>query len=179
MCSRTHGCQETAWSDKLSGPAKYCCAKPIVWFGRGGEEWNGTVERLTSLSEGSFRFFCPGCGKMPATVNPRNNLAHWFCCKENRNNVDLLLTLHYAFTAAVRQLEGWLQAYEARQKPQGLTCPARNGCPVPVAWLPGSDRHDPGHAGAPFHSGALCCLGLPSDSWTTLRHADLQAAMIS
>jgi hypothetical protein len=76
-------------------------------------------------SEGHFRFLCPGCGEMLATVNPRNNLAHCFCCKKNLNNIDLLLTLDYAFTAAVRLLEGWLQKYEARQKPQRPTAGAR------------------------------------------------------
>ena len=30
---------------------------------------------------------------MRATVNPRNNLAHWFSCPKNLNNIDLLLTL--------------------------------------------------------------------------------------
>jgi hypothetical protein len=34
------------------------------------------------MSEGYFRFLCPGCGEMRATVNPRNNLAHCFCCKK-------------------------------------------------------------------------------------------------
>jgi hypothetical protein len=68
------------------------------------------------MSEGYFRFLCPGCGEMLATVNPRNNLAHCFCCQKNINNIDLLISLDYEFTAAVRQLEGWLKDYEARQK---------------------------------------------------------------
>jgi hypothetical protein len=33
-------------------------------------------------SEGYFRFLCPRCGEMRATVNPRNNLAHCFTCKK-------------------------------------------------------------------------------------------------
>jgi predicted RNA-binding Zn-ribbon protein involved in translation (DUF1610 family) len=41
------------------------------------------------MSEGYFRFLCPGCGEMLATVNPRNNLAHCFCCQKNINNIDL------------------------------------------------------------------------------------------
>jgi hypothetical protein len=45
------------------------------------------------MSEGYFRFLCPHCGEMRATVNPRNNLAHRFCCKKNLNNIDLLMTL--------------------------------------------------------------------------------------
>ena len=75
----------------------------------------------SKISEGYFRFLCPGCGEMLATVNPRNNLAHCFCCKKNLNNIDLLLTLDYEFTAAVRLLERWLEQHEARQKRQRST----------------------------------------------------------
>jgi len=84
------------------------------------------------ISEGYFRFVCPRCGEMRATVNPRNNLAHcfswgpWptglpcFCCKKNTNNIDLLLSLDYDFRAAVALLERWLnqhQAQQAKEKP--------------------------------------------------------------
>ena len=65
--------------------------------------------------EGYFRFVCPRCGEMRATVNPRNNLALCFCCKKNLNNIDLLLTLDYDFRAAVTLLERWLNQYQARQ----------------------------------------------------------------
>jgi len=41
------------------------------------------------ISEGYFRFLCPRCGEMRATVNPRTNLAHCFCCQKNLNNIDL------------------------------------------------------------------------------------------
>jgi hypothetical protein len=68
------------------------------------------------ISEGYFRFLCPGCGEMRATVNPRNNLAHCFCCAKNFNNIDLLLTLDYDFRAAVALLEGWLRQYQAQQR---------------------------------------------------------------
>ena len=67
------------------------------------------------ISEGYFRFLCPGCGEMRATVNPRTNLAHCFCCAQNFNNIDLLLTLDYDFRAAVAVLEGWLQHYQAQR----------------------------------------------------------------
>jgi hypothetical protein len=67
-------------------------------------------------SEGYLHFLCPGCGEMRATVNPRNNLAHCFCCKKNLNNIDLLLTLDYDFASAVALLERWLNAYQAKQK---------------------------------------------------------------
>ena len=66
-------------------------------------------------SEGFFRFLCPGCGEMKATVNPRNNLAHCFCCLTNLNNIDLLMTLGYEFRPAVLILQTWLEQYEARQ----------------------------------------------------------------
>ena len=42
------------------------------------------------MSEGYFRFLCPHCGEMCATVNPRNNLAHCFTCQKNLNNIDVL-----------------------------------------------------------------------------------------
>ena len=69
----------------------------------------------SKMSEGYFRFLCPRCGEMRATVNPRNNLAHCFSCKKNLNNIDLLLTLDYDFRAAVALLERWLRQYQAQQ----------------------------------------------------------------
>ena len=63
----------------------------------------------SKISEGYFRFLCPYCGEMCATVNPRTNLAHCFCCQKNLNNIDLLLTLDYNFHAAVTLLECWLK----------------------------------------------------------------------
>jgi DNA primase len=78
------------------------------------------------MSEGYFRFLCPHCGEMRATVNPRNNLAHCFCCKKNLNNIDLLLTQGYDFREAVSLLHGWLQRHEAQQtkkKPSTPTDP--------------------------------------------------------
>jgi hypothetical protein len=65
-------------------------------------------------SEGYLRFLCPRCSEMRATVNPRNNLAHCFCCQNNLNNIDLLLTLGYDFRSAVTILERWLNQYQAR-----------------------------------------------------------------
>jgi hypothetical protein len=69
----------------------------------------------SKMSEGYYRFLCPRCGEMRATVNPRNNLAHCFRCKKNLNNIDLLLTLDYDFVAAVALLQRWLNDYEAKQ----------------------------------------------------------------
>ena len=69
----------------------------------------------SKMSEGYFRFLCPHCGEMRATVNPRNNLAHCFTCKKNLNNIDLLMSLGYDFRPAVTLLERWLNQYQARQ----------------------------------------------------------------
>jgi DNA primase len=66
-------------------------------------------------SDGYFRFLCPRCGEMLATVNPRNNLAHCFACKKNLNNIDLLITLGHDFRSAVAILQRWLNDYQARQ----------------------------------------------------------------
>jgi hypothetical protein len=68
------------------------------------------------MSEGHFRFICPHCGEMRATVNPRNNLAHCFCCQKNLNNIDLLITAGYDFLDAVALLQRWLTQYEAQKK---------------------------------------------------------------
>jgi DNA primase len=65
-------------------------------------------------SDGHYRFLCPHCGEMQATVNPRNNLAHCFYCQKNLNNIDLLLTVGYDFATAVAVLERLLKRYEAR-----------------------------------------------------------------
>jgi DNA primase len=73
----------------------------------------------SKMSEGYFRFLCPRCGEMRATVNPRNNLAHCFCCQKNFNNIDLLMTLDYDFRSAVTLLERWLNQHQTRkQSPQ-------------------------------------------------------------
>jgi hypothetical protein len=69
----------------------------------------------SKMSEGYFRFVCPHCGEMRATVNPKNNLAHCFCCQNNLNNIDLLLTLDYDFLSAVALLERYLNEYQAQQ----------------------------------------------------------------
>ena len=66
-------------------------------------------------SEGYFRFLCPACCEMLATVNPRNNLAHCFSCRKNFNNIDLLITLGYDFRTAVAILERWLNHYETHR----------------------------------------------------------------
>lgn len=61
--------------------------------------------------EGYFRFECPNCGELQATVNPKNNLAHCFCCGENVNNIDLMMLQGHDFLGAVTILKSWLDQY--------------------------------------------------------------------
>lgn len=68
----------------------------------------------SKMIEGYLRFICPSCGEMRATVNPRINLAHCFCCKRNLNNIDLLIALGHDFRSAVALLEQWLKRYQSR-----------------------------------------------------------------
>jgi len=69
-------------------------------------------------SEGYFRFLCPNCGEMRATVNSRNNLAHCFSCQKNLNNIDLLIQLDYDFLSAVALLERFLNEHQAKRSAQ-------------------------------------------------------------
>jgi DNA primase len=75
------------------------------------------------MSEGYFRFVCPNCGEMRATVNPRNNLAHCFSCKKNLNNIDLLLQLDYDFHSAVSLLERWLNQHQTQLPKKNTPAP--------------------------------------------------------
>jgi DNA primase len=68
----------------------------------------------SKMRDGYYRFLCPHCGEMQATVNPRNNLAHCFHCDKNLNNIDLLRTIGYDFRTAVAVLKQLLERYEAR-----------------------------------------------------------------
>ncbi len=61
--------------------------------------------------EGFLRFQCPHCHELRATINPKNNLAHCFCCQRNINNIDLMIELGYDFKQAVSILENWLHQY--------------------------------------------------------------------
>jgi len=66
---------------------------------------------ISKQSDGYFRFQCPHCNELRATVNPKNNLAHCFCCGENLNNIDLMMLGGHDFLPAVKILEGWLEQY--------------------------------------------------------------------
>lgn len=62
-------------------------------------------------SDGYFRFQCPSCQELRATVNPKNNLAHCFSCGENVNNIDLMMLQGHDFLPAVKILSNWLDQY--------------------------------------------------------------------
>lgn len=66
---------------------------------------------ITKQADGYFRFQCPGCGELRATVNPKNNLAHCFSCGKNYNNIDLMVLQGHDFLPAVEILAGWLEDY--------------------------------------------------------------------
>lgn len=71
----------------------------------------------SKVVEGYFRFECPHCREIRATVNPKNNLAHCFSCQKNTNNIDLMLSLGYDFLGAVSILQDWLEVYRAQSRP--------------------------------------------------------------
>ena len=76
-----------------------------------------TIQRLgrhgpiSKHSDGYFRFQCPRCSELRATVNPNNNLAHCFSCGENFNNIDLMIIHGHDFVPAVEILKNWLEEY--------------------------------------------------------------------
>jgi DNA primase len=85
----------------------------------------GTDGPPSKRSEGRFRFLCPHCREMLATVNPRNNLAHCFGCTKNLNNIDLLLTMGYDFKSAVSILTRMYKQHCSRM-PQAEPSTASN-----------------------------------------------------
>ena len=55
--------------------------------------------------EGYFRFLCPVCREDHTAINPRNNLARCFRCRQNYNPIDLVMTVsRTSFLQAVRYL---------------------------------------------------------------------------
>jgi hypothetical protein len=96
----------------------------------------------SKMSEGYFRFLCPNCGEMKATVNPKNNLAHCFCCGQNFNNIDLLIQLGSNFRSAVAQLEQWLLRYQTqgthKNNPTPPTASQSPPANISIPSLPGT-----------------------------------------
>jgi DNA primase len=91
--------------------------KELLWAIRNELPMKLTVQRLGNFgpiakqSDGYFRFQCPNCKELRATVNPKNNLAHCFSCKKNFNNIDLMMILGHDFKPAYGILENWLLQY--------------------------------------------------------------------
>ena len=71
----------------------------------------GRFGPIAKQSDGYFRFQCPNCSELRATVNPKNNLAHCFSCGENFNNIDLMMLQGHDFIPAVGILENWLEEF--------------------------------------------------------------------
>ena len=71
----------------------------------------GRFGPIAKQSDGYFRFQCPSCSELRATVNPKNNLAHCFSCGENFNNIDLMMLQGHDFIPAVGILENWLEEF--------------------------------------------------------------------
>jgi hypothetical protein len=77
----------------------------------------------SKIRDGRFCFLCPYCGEMLAYINPRNNLAHFFGCHRNLNNIDPLLALDYDFPSAVALLQDWLNQYQSQRPRSPSTTP--------------------------------------------------------
>jgi DNA primase len=96
-------------------------SKNVLWSIRNELPMTVTVANLadkggpvSKFSEGFFRFECPYCHDIRATVNPKNNLAHCFSCQKNFNNIDLMLSLGLDFRKAVSVLRKWLRIYQRK-----------------------------------------------------------------
>ena len=74
----------------------------------------GTDGPPAKRSEGRYRFLCPHCKEMLATVNPRINLAALLRLQEDLNNIDLLITLGYDFKTAVSILVQMYKQHRSR-----------------------------------------------------------------
>ncbi len=69
--------------------------------------------------ENYTRFLCPNCREMRATINPKNNLAHCFCCKRNFNNIDVFMSSGFSFKDSADILwEMWNSWLEQKERGQ-------------------------------------------------------------
>ena len=83
----------------------------------------GTHAPPSKFIEGCFRFLCPHCGELNATVNPANNLARCFCCNRDVHNSDLMIELGHDFRQAVALLEQWLDPYQSQKEKKKIHTP--------------------------------------------------------
>ena len=96
-------CLQNGWHRSLPGTLLQSLGQGW-WFGA-----------IAQRSDRYFRFQCPSCSELRATVNPSNNLAHCFCCGKNFNNIDLILPQEHDFLPAVDVLANWLREYRRDQ----------------------------------------------------------------
>jgi len=71
----------------------------------------GRFGPIANQSDGYFRFECPRCKELRATVNPKNSVAHCFSCGQNSNNIDLLMMQGHEFLSTVDILSNWLEQH--------------------------------------------------------------------
>jgi transcription elongation factor Elf1 len=99
-------------------PISIMITKELLYAIRNDLPMRLTIHRLGDFgpiakqSDGYFRFQCPHCGELRATVNPTNNLAHCFSCGKNCNNIDLMIMQGHDFLPAVKILSNWLEQYQ-------------------------------------------------------------------
>ena len=72
-------------------------------------------------SEGFIRFLCINCKEIQATINPKNNLSHCFCCGQNFNNIDLLIRNGYNFSESVELLKDLWEIYKKERQFEATT----------------------------------------------------------
>ena len=72
-------------------------------------------------SEGFIRFLCLNCKEAQATINPKNNLSHCFCCGQNLNNIDLLIRTGYNFSESVEFLKDLWDVYKKERQFEART----------------------------------------------------------
>lgn len=72
-------------------------------------------------SEGFIRFLCLNCKEIQATINPKNNLSHCFCCGQNLNNIDLLIRNGYNFSESVEILMVLLEEFKKGRQTEART----------------------------------------------------------
>lgn len=62
---------------------------------RNGIDIKQVIENLLKIpaktSEGSYRFLCPKCQEMLASVNTETNLSRCFRCNKNFNTIELVM----------------------------------------------------------------------------------------
>lgn len=106
--------------------------KDLLWDLRTNLPMEFVLKNLKSIleipykmSEGFLRFLCPNCHEMNATVNPKNNMAHCFCCKKNFNNIDLLIVKGVSFKTSVMILCGLWDTFQQKMPSPAATEPRR------------------------------------------------------